>query len=296
MPSQQSFRDAYQYLRANEGKVVGAWEIADATHGAWSANTAKNYQSKKLKNLLKRVAPGLFEVSGVSLLSEAEFIGTMTQVTHAIVSEQAKAVEAALHEGESDKVEFKERIPKNASELSDVIAAFATVAGGTILVGVRDDGTVVGYSESKERLEGIARSVDPVPTTTVDLVNYGRVVGLIRVAPGPSPIYLSNRRAYFRTGTESRPGTALEIVDRVRHSLRQRPRVPPALGMQSGTVEFGPNQLTAVATIRPIDLLRSDWGFSPTNDIRCEVSDDTLTFHRGSSDGPGLVSFWVRQW
>jgi len=81
-----------------------------------------------------------------------------------------------------------------------------------LLIGVTDDGTVVGYEDDKERIEGVVKNVSPVPTVNVDLVPYKeRTIALVRVRKGPEPLYYANFRPYVRQGTLSRPATPDEV-------------------------------------------------------------------------------------
>jgi len=52
-----------------------------------------------------------------------------------------KWVEQLVAEGESEQVEFKQRLDDEAIE---TLAAFANARGGTLFVGIADDGTVKG--------------------------------------------------------------------------------------------------------------------------------------------------------
>ena len=51
-----------------------------------------------------------------------------------------------LAEGESETTEFKESLDREALE---TVAAFANTRGGTLLIGVHDDGTVRGITLGK---------------------------------------------------------------------------------------------------------------------------------------------------
>jgi hypothetical protein len=79
-----------------------------------------------------------------------------------------------LREGEGSMLEYKEVL---SSSMARELAAFANTAGGKILLGVRDDGTVVGVSDSNElraRIQDMARNCDPPVKVLVEPV--GRVL------------------------------------------------------------------------------------------------------------------------
>jgi predicted HTH transcriptional regulator len=53
-------------------------------------------------------------------------------------------LERDLKEGESQRLEFKERFPEQARDLAEVIASFATSNAGTVYLGIDDHARVVG--------------------------------------------------------------------------------------------------------------------------------------------------------
>jgi predicted HTH transcriptional regulator len=66
-----------------------------------------------------------------------------------------------LQEGEGSMLEYKESI---SSPLSWELVAFANSAGGRILLGVRDDGSVKGIEDTNDlraKIQDIARNCDP---------------------------------------------------------------------------------------------------------------------------------------
>jgi|SRR6185369_12175087 len=85
-------------------------------------------------------------------------------------------LEIMLREGEGTMIEYKEALSASfARELS----ALANTLGGRILLGVRDDGTVVGIKDSNElraRLQDIARNCDPPVKVLVDRLDNVTVV------------------------------------------------------------------------------------------------------------------------
>ena len=61
--------------------------------------------------------------------------------------------------GESELVEFKSRLPPDGA-VAALLAAFANVSGGILILGVNDDGELVGLKkeeaiEASHRLKGI---------------------------------------------------------------------------------------------------------------------------------------------
>ena len=66
-----------------------------------------------------------------------------------------------IQEGEGKTLEFKESL---SSSFARELVALANTIGGKILIGVRDDGTVIGVHDSntiRARIQDIARNCDP---------------------------------------------------------------------------------------------------------------------------------------
>ena len=65
--------------------------------------------------------------------------------------------------GEGTTTEFKVDFPPQIHTLAEEVAAFATSGGGTILIGVADDGNVVGLDDEQRdksfhRVQGVIAS------------------------------------------------------------------------------------------------------------------------------------------
>ncbi len=128
---------------------------------------------------------------------------------------------------EGPEVEWKERLPEPA-RLARTLCAFANGRGGTLFVGVRDSGEIVGVEDAKlvrAALERIAAELldPPVALATRRRRAGGRVLLEARVARArrtPVRVLLpSGRRvAYVRDGSSSRPAGRLEL-----QSLRAGP-------------------------------------------------------------------------
>lgn len=122
---------------------------------------------------------------------------------------------------ESDTLELKsELIPDICKE----VVAFANSHGGTIYIGVQDDGTVVGVSNADDtllRLNNMVRdSIKPDVTMFVryDLQQVdGKTILFIAVQKGTDrPYYLANKGlkpngVYVRNGTSTDPATETAI-------------------------------------------------------------------------------------
>lgn len=145
--------------------------------------------------------------------------------------------------GEGQDLEYMRSFPENAHELAKEIAAFATSNTGLILIGVADDGEIVGIEGMADqqardrllrRLEGIsANSVKPAVRPTVAWgVNAGRVVLAISVPKSREPLYYASQRPYIRNISSSRPAEPNEVIEIIEQYLAQR-----ALAKQSNNAE-----------------------------------------------------------
>ena len=115
----------------------------------------------------------------------------MTFADHPLTAEQVKLL---IREGEGLTVEFKERY---TPRIDEDIVAFANARGGTLLLGVRDNGTVVGErltNDLKAKINSLARNCKPAITT--ELSQVGEVVAVV-VAKGTEKPY-SCSSGYYR--------------------------------------------------------------------------------------------------
>lgn len=129
---------------------------------------------------------------------------------------------------ESDRIELKEMI--NSAFKKEVIA-FANTEGGSIYIGVRDDGDVIGIANPNEEMERISSIIhdsirpDLVPFTTVETEEFdGRQVIHVTVSKGGRPPYhlydkgLKPSGVYVRHGVASVPASEDQIREMIRQS------------------------------------------------------------------------------
>jgi ATP-dependent DNA helicase RecG len=131
--------------------------------------------------------------------------------------------------GESQEMEYMESFPQQARDLGKEIAAFATCNTGTILLGVSDDGDLVGLDadtvEKRDvfvrRIEGICRgNVKPSVTPKIAwAIESSKTVLIMSVAKGSEPVYYCGGMPYIRHLTAARPAEPHEIIEFVRKYL-----------------------------------------------------------------------------
>ena len=146
------------------------------------------------------------------------------------------ADEALSHElpslrvkGEGQALEFKVAFPDQARHLAREIAAFATSNDGKILLGVDDNGQLIGLEnldnprrrdDLLQRIQGVCHhNVKPSVTVAVEFAFESArvvVVAVISVPKGTQPVYYYNGVPYLRHLTESRPAQPHEVIELIR--------------------------------------------------------------------------------
>jgi ATP-dependent DNA helicase RecG len=119
-------------------------------------------------------------------------------------------LEILLQEGEGTTLEFKESL---SGSFAREIVALSNTLGGRILLGVRDDGTVVGIRDSNEiraRIQDYARNCDPPVQLMVEPV--GPVVVVTVRESGAKPVQCSDG-FFWRQGATTQKLSRDEIRD-----------------------------------------------------------------------------------
>lgn len=138
--------------------------------------------------------------------------------------------------GESSTVEFKRKFT-SAEKFAKEIIAFANTAGGYLIIGVDDNGSIVGVESEKEQVElvGIAQhSITPNLDIDVEIVEIEyRDVVVVHVPNSPSKPHRlvsddpnerpHQRKAYIRQG-ENSVAASREMT---RILAGQSPNAPP---------------------------------------------------------------------
>lgn len=132
-----------------------------------------------------------------------------------------------LRHGESERIEFKTSLA-DSKRIIETIAAMATLGGGAILVGVREDGTVVGADLGEATLEQLTQRIlgatDPKVFVSLRIESaLGHQVLIIRVPAGDGP-HLANGRAFTRSGPATVQMTRDEYERRLLDRLRESDR------------------------------------------------------------------------
>lgn len=133
-------------------------------------------------------------------------------------------------QGEGSHLEYKSEYPENGHELSREIAAFASSGGGKILVGISDEGELIGLSgfekstnrdEILRRVQGLcANNISPAIRVDVKFAKERNSIVLAIIVPsGPQPIYYSGGKPYIRHLSSSRPAEPNEVSEKISSSI-----------------------------------------------------------------------------
>jgi ATP-dependent DNA helicase RecG len=118
--------------------------------------------------------------------------------------------------GESETLEFRERLSDKRTRLAKTAVAFANTRGGTIVFGVDDDHQVVGC-ETKgiaDTVTNILRSIcDPLPEFVTEILCHeNKQLLLVRVAVSKGPVYtVKELGPFIRSNATNRAPTSREI-------------------------------------------------------------------------------------
>jgi predicted HTH transcriptional regulator len=142
--------------------------------------------------------------------------------------------------GENTYIEFKREIP-SSEKIAREIAAIANTHGGTLLVGVDDDGTIVGvqgHEEEEYLLESAVNELcQPPVSIRVEIVPISRkrdvlVVTIREAINKPIAVVSENGRNYY---VRERDKSVKASPERV--ALLRKSTAPVGV-----TFEFGPNE------------------------------------------------------
>ncbi|MCS7000021.1 MAG: putative DNA binding domain-containing protein [Bacteroidota bacterium] len=141
-----------------------------------------------------------------------------------------------ISEGENSRVEFKRRFT-SPEKIAKELCAFANTHGGYLLLGVDDDGKIVGVESEKEQVEQILLAaqfyIEPPLTVEIEIVEIEwKDVVVVHIPPSPHRPHwvVEQTRNSRRRGTvyvRSRSESVQASREMVRLMREQRPDSPP---------------------------------------------------------------------
>lgn len=126
-----------------------------------------------------------------------------------------KQIRDLIEQGEDQNVEFKSSL-KQRQDIGATISAFANSAGGTVLIGVSDEGKVVGANIGRKTVEDLAnwvkQNTDPqiYPDVKVRKANGKDIIKISVKESDEKPVFF-NDRAYQRVGKTNQRISASKI-------------------------------------------------------------------------------------
>ena len=127
-----------------------------------------------------------------------------------------------IDSGEGYKVEFKVRVPSKVRELTEEICAFANANGGYLLIGVDDNGQIIGIDLENNKRSAIQDSIHEIsPALHCDMyaVNIGnKTVWVIDVPSGKDKPYIFSGSIFVRDGANSQK---LRTVEEMRSFFQE---------------------------------------------------------------------------
>jgi len=120
-----------------------------------------------------------------------------------------------LESGESDILEYKARFQRSVVES---VVAFANTRGGTILIGINDQGKPIGVTLGKESLKEWANeiSANTEPTVIPEIRSFdfaGKTIVVIQIPEFPIKPISTSGRCYRRISNSNRRLTPKEIAE-----------------------------------------------------------------------------------
>jgi hypothetical protein len=147
-----------------------------------------------------------------------------------------------LGEGEHGQLEYKQTLKEQKTRVSfaETVAAFANGAGGALLLGVNDEGAVVGYGPEKAKdlvTNTISELVVERPNCEVVELDFeGKPIIVVRVAasaPQSRPHQVKGRTMVRAIGT-TRPATPAEIRELTAPALSPLDGFAPPINGRAG--------------------------------------------------------------
>lgn len=125
-------------------------------------------------------------------------------------------LQSLIQQGENTAIEFK-GMPVRPETIAREIVAFANSAGGTLLLGVGDDGEILGidnHERTEEWIMNIARTaVTPAVSISYEsILIEDKTIGIIIVPKGKDKPYQTGDKYLIRVGSTNRLATQSELM------------------------------------------------------------------------------------
>lgn len=113
-----------------------------------------------------------------------------------------ETIQSLIDSGEGYNVEFKVRVPSKVRELTEEICAFANADGGYLLIGVDDNGQIIGTgleNDKRSAIQGSISEISPALHCDMYAVNIeDKTVWVIDVPSGKDKPYIFSGSIFVR--------------------------------------------------------------------------------------------------
>lgn len=126
----------------------------------------------------------------------------------------SETIQALIQQGENTQIEFKSAALRPESAAREIVA-FANTFGGSLLIGVEDDGSITGVESDLETWFANVSRNNIIPALTIDVQHAamdGKTVCLVTVPKGQDRPYQTQDGKYWvRAGSTNRMATKEEL-------------------------------------------------------------------------------------
>ncbi len=133
-----------------------------------------------------------------------------------------KTIRSLINSGEGYNVEFKIRVPLKVRELTEEICAFANADGGYLLIGVNDNGQIIGMNLENDKRSAIQGSISEIsPALHCELYSVNidnKTIWIVDVPSGKDKPYIFSGSIYVREGANSQK---LRTVEEMRSFFQE---------------------------------------------------------------------------
>lgn len=133
-----------------------------------------------------------------------------------------ETIQSLIDSGEGYNVEFKVRVPSKVRELTEEICAFANADGGYLLIGVDDNGQIIGTgleNDKRSAIQGSISEISPALHCDMYAVNIeDKTVWVIDVPSGKDKPYIFSGSIFVREGANSQK---LRTVEEMRSFFQE---------------------------------------------------------------------------
>lgn len=158
-----------------------------------------------------------------------------------------------IKQPESNVLEFKTRLP-DPRLTARLISAFANTKGGTLIVGVKEGGEVVGIDEptrAQRVLEQAGKQISPPVVIQSDVVNLdGKTVLVATIQKGLQSPHLVDGQILQRVGDRITPITSSALYNNIRERARSVDDILSEVKRLSTTIEQLNKELIAAKSWR----------------------------------------------